>query len=395
MKRALMIVMFTVLLTSLIGFAIAEDSNTASDSPVPTLYTANSEDNVSPTIVGASCGTVSPGYQEECCINKGYSGWDSTNFICIGETPRDDKGRVVGGMMGAPREPPRTWKNNKSNDSNGVVCTMDAKLCQDGSYVSRVGPHCEFAPCPKPINVSKEKVCCKEYGYGAGMNETNVKYKIINKKECSIPEGLVGGNREIVNDSYCINQIKEDRQDFLDKKWEIMQDKNRIKESYKNQSECPDNCTCTGSAMKCEFENGTRVMTVIAGKSGNVIVQVKNTNASTNVTLYKADGKVYGIFKDNDTHQIILPDEVKDRIKEMMKDRRGKTSNVTDENITLNDTGTYHVEGKKHARLFWIIPVKEKVQFDINSETGEITKTKTKWWGFLARDVKEQDNSTN
>ncbi|MDP2655132.1 MAG: hypothetical protein Q8P17_01040 [bacterium] len=30
----------------------------------------------------------------------------------------------------------------------GQVCTMDAKLCSDGSYVSRTGPNCEFALCP-------------------------------------------------------------------------------------------------------------------------------------------------------------------------------------------------------------------------------------------------------
>lgn len=29
-----------------------------------------------------------------------------------------------------------------------VVCTMEAKLCLDGSAVGRVGPKCEFAPCP-------------------------------------------------------------------------------------------------------------------------------------------------------------------------------------------------------------------------------------------------------
>lgn len=30
----------------------------------------------------------------------------------------------------------------------GVVCTLDAKMCPDGSYVGRTGPKCEFAPCP-------------------------------------------------------------------------------------------------------------------------------------------------------------------------------------------------------------------------------------------------------
>lgn len=28
-----------------------------------------------------------------------------------------------------------------------VVCTQEAKLCPDGSYVGRVPPLCEFAPC--------------------------------------------------------------------------------------------------------------------------------------------------------------------------------------------------------------------------------------------------------
>ncbi|MFH1159278.1 MAG: hypothetical protein V1721_10445 [Pseudomonadota bacterium] len=32
--------------------------------------------------------------------------------------------------------------------SYSVACTMDVKSCPDGSYVSRTGPQCEFAPCP-------------------------------------------------------------------------------------------------------------------------------------------------------------------------------------------------------------------------------------------------------
>jgi len=34
------------------------------------------------------------------------------------------------------------------NQETPVACTMDAKLCPDGSYVSRTGPNCEFALCP-------------------------------------------------------------------------------------------------------------------------------------------------------------------------------------------------------------------------------------------------------
>ena len=32
--------------------------------------------------------------------------------------------------------------------TNPIACTMEAKLCPDGSYVSRTGPNCEFAACP-------------------------------------------------------------------------------------------------------------------------------------------------------------------------------------------------------------------------------------------------------
>lgn len=43
-----------------------------------------------------------------------------------------------------------TTNNDTAGNGNeaAVVCTMDAKLCPDGSYVGRVGPNCEFAACP-------------------------------------------------------------------------------------------------------------------------------------------------------------------------------------------------------------------------------------------------------
>jgi len=36
--------------------------------------------------------------------------------------------------------------------SRKEVCTQEAKLCPDGSSVSRTGPNCEFAPCQSEIN---------------------------------------------------------------------------------------------------------------------------------------------------------------------------------------------------------------------------------------------------
>ncbi len=45
--------------------------------------------------------------------------------------------------------PPQTELETPSTDSGDqVFCTMDAKICPDGSSVGRQGPNCEFAACP-------------------------------------------------------------------------------------------------------------------------------------------------------------------------------------------------------------------------------------------------------
>lgn len=38
--------------------------------------------------------------------------------------------------------------NLPPQNNTPTACTMEAKLCPDGSYVGRSGPNCEFAPCP-------------------------------------------------------------------------------------------------------------------------------------------------------------------------------------------------------------------------------------------------------
>lgn len=46
----------------------------------------------------------------------------------------------------------------KVNTPSQKVCTMDAKICPDGSSVGRAGPNCEFSPCPlsKPTPIPDE-----------------------------------------------------------------------------------------------------------------------------------------------------------------------------------------------------------------------------------------------
>lgn len=45
----------------------------------------------------------------------------------------------------------------ESGGEENMACTMDAKMCPDGSYVGRVAPNCEFAECPSaPSSPSAE-----------------------------------------------------------------------------------------------------------------------------------------------------------------------------------------------------------------------------------------------
>lgn len=157
----------------------------------------------------------------------------------------------------------------------------------------------------------------------------------------------------------------------------IVRDRNRL---GVNDTEVPENCTRTGSVVKCNI-NGGRVMTVTAGKSGNVIVQVKGVNMSTNVTLYKANRTIYGVFEGNETKAInYMPDQVREKIREKLR------ANLENETFELDENGTYHMHAEKKAKLFGLFKVRERIRADINAETGEITRTRGPWWGFLATD---------
>jgi len=56
------------------------------------------------------------------------------------------------------------------------ACTMEAKLCPDGSAVGRTGPNCEFAQCPaiNPEPVNAEKQCA-----GPGDTSCPVDYECV------------------------------------------------------------------------------------------------------------------------------------------------------------------------------------------------------------------------
>jgi len=50
------------------------------------------------------------------------------------------------------------WHFSWFKNNGGTACTMEVKLCPDGSYVTRVAPKCDFTPCPAQKGILRGKV---------------------------------------------------------------------------------------------------------------------------------------------------------------------------------------------------------------------------------------------
>jgi hypothetical protein len=67
-----------------------------------------------------------------------------------------------------------------------MMCTMDAKECPDGSYVGRIPPRCEFAPCP--TNASQSRTRPPEWQRESVVDVSAFRFRAaISPKDLSVP----------------------------------------------------------------------------------------------------------------------------------------------------------------------------------------------------------------
>lgn len=81
----------------------------------------------------------------EDCWDAGYPIMESYPEQC--RTP--DGQTFVREIPAENPEEPVTSEPERPLPTEPVACTMEAKMCPDGSAVGRTGPNCEFAPCPQ------------------------------------------------------------------------------------------------------------------------------------------------------------------------------------------------------------------------------------------------------
>lgn len=87
--------------------------------------------------------------------------------------------------------------------ASAVACTADAKLCPDGSYVSRVPPSCEFALCPSSTATPSATAAPSPSATPQGTNYSKAEvatayWNAINTKDYAMAYSLV--SREFKNE---------------------------------------------------------------------------------------------------------------------------------------------------------------------------------------------------
>jgi hypothetical protein len=94
-------------------------------------------------------------------------------------------------------------------NSQPIACTEEAKLCPDGSYVGRVPPNCEFAPCPNgtckcPENYVQEGDACNPQCYYSTPRCLMPSIQCGEIKSCESDSDCVGA--ECCHPTSCINK---------------------------------------------------------------------------------------------------------------------------------------------------------------------------------------------
>ncbi len=277
------------------------------------------------------------------------SGYSCSNGACVGNNsvgPDVDTGRYRNGSLIIGDLPVYC-----EDYPNVLLCT-----CKEGIKTPSCTP-------------SEGRVCSAVVSYKCVEREEN-------DNETDVNDDNESGVRMMRNKT----ERKEMRENDSDRTKRLREGKGELRRYFNNQSECPDKCTCAGSTVKCEFENGSRTMTVYAGKSGNIIIQIKGVNVTTTVELYKNEnGSVEGVFR-NKTKVVMLPDEAVKRLQEKLNKK------VEEGKIELNEDGEYVMKARGKGRLFGLIPVQKTWTISVNAETGEVISTKTGFWGKLTAD---------
>jgi len=169
----------------------------------------------------------------------------------------------------------------------------------------------------------------------------------------------------------------------------------------RNESECQEGCKCVGAVMSCPTEN-EKVMTIEAGRSGNIITIIVNkTEVNTELELEQEreqeqnKTRLRARLKDGNKKEIkIMPDTASERALERLRlkvcsEENNCTIVLKEVPVKNENKLAYELQAERHFRILALFRAKAKVKAQVDAETGEIIIVKKPWWAFLALESEE------
>lgn len=162
-----------------------------------------------------------------------------------------------------------------------------------------------------------------------------------------------------------------------------------------------------GAVMSCETETG-KIMTIQAGRSGNIIViTINKVQVETELEIEAENEQGDSMQERNKTRlRARLEDGTKKEIKTMpdtaskiaLQKLRLKNCNLENNCIIqLKEVGSdkdkqlaYELQAERHSRILAMFRAKMQVKAQISAENGEVIRIGKPWWAFLATEPEEE-----
>ena len=279
-----------------------------------------------------------------------------------------------------------TWTNfTEQNCSEIINCTLCVDLeCEDNCTECVdvvIGGNCTGEICdPENLNLCVETNCSDAGGYWYGgechPNECEEDNDCDSDYECS--EGS------------CVVVAEGDEDE--EEEEEESSTKVSVEESQQTPEPAPELKPEPKPELKPEPKPkivGPLIsgMSVLVEKEENITtLTVGGEKVSSALEVVEQGDKIYVKVGEEGEEEmieiVVLPSVAKGKVSEIQ--------NITEVVIEEEDgVAVYVVYGTKKVKLFFIIPMNEKVREMISVSDGEVVKVKGSWWGLFALDVKD------
>lgn len=290
--------------------------------------------------------------------------------------------------------------------SNKVACTMEAKICPDGSAVGRTGPKCEFEKCPNESNENNSYVAPPKE---ATSCEQDSDCKIVDKDIscCSKCDKADYSTNQFmaINASWYGNQLNcaavscmacnsENNPD--NDKWEAKCLMNECKKVKTVQDDCTKDSDCKLVYGGCGCE-AVSILDQRDSLDEGSMQCIWNSCFGMNVTAVCKENKcarsnddrirTLKLSNGRNANIKVLPETASEHAKE----RLGELGF----NITLKEVGkgnetkaVYSLKTSKEGRIFGFIKKNVTVEIEIDAESdGKVLSVRKPWWAFAASGI--------